>query len=116
MLDEGYIHTALPSNLSKSSNLSSKAQDYDIISLQLTQSSKHQEKSKSTSFFDFFIWTNQFWIIWTDLKKEHLLHEAVIKNDINKVNSLLEANVSVNSRIHVCFYLRLSLIFSVFWS
>ena len=40
MLDEGYIHTTLPSNLSKSSNLSSKAQDFDVISLQLIQSSK----------------------------------------------------------------------------
>lgn len=41
MLDEGYIHhTALTSNLSKSSGLSSKTQDFDIISLQLTQSSK----------------------------------------------------------------------------
>ena len=43
MLDEGYIHNVLPSNLSRSSNLSSKAQDFDkvdIISLQLTQSSK----------------------------------------------------------------------------
>lgn len=37
----------------------------------------------------------------TDLKREHLLHEAVIKNDIAKVNSLLEANMPVNSRIHV---------------
>ena len=36
-----------------------------------------------------------------DLKREHLLHEAVIKNDIPKVNQLLEANIPVNSRIHV---------------
>lgn len=75
------------------SSSSSKAQEFDVLSLQLSHFG-----NRSVNKFD------------------QLLHEAVIKNDAQRVQTLLAAGVSTNSTIHVSHLTFFSFSFSSFLS
>ena len=69
-------HGVVPGGANGAGN---RVQEFDVLSLQLS----HQNGNKSVS------------------KLDQLLHETVIKNDLQRVQALLESGIKTSSIIHV---------------